>query len=91
MAKTKETLVRTTITIPAPLKKKMSKVNTNRSEVIREMISQRLEEEGDDENRGNAQAEAVILNEKAKREAPKNWNSQSMIKQWRTRERQESS
>lgn len=78
MSKTKGKLVRTTITIPEYLKEKMSHANTNWSEVVREMISQRLEEEGQPN-----MAEAVILNERVKRSAPIGWNSLRVIKQWR--------
>ena len=42
----KNKLVSTTITLPASLKDKMDKTDTNWSEAIREMIAQRLEEEG---------------------------------------------
>ena len=78
MSKVKDKLVRTTITVPASLKEKMSHVDINWSEVVREMISQWLEEEGQPN-----MAEAVILNEKAKRPAPKGWDSLKVIKQWR--------
>lgn len=78
MSKRKEKLVRTTITLPESLKEKMSHTDTNWSEIVREMISQRLEEEGQPD-----MAEAVILNERVKRSAPKNWDSLKVIKQWR--------
>ncbi len=78
MSKRKERLVRTTITVPASLKERMSQVDVNWSETIREMVSQRLEEEGQPD-----MAEAVILNEKVKRAAPKGWSSLEVIKQWR--------
>ena len=80
MLKRKERLVRTTITLPVSLKEKMDQIEANWSEEIREMISQRLEEEG----KANM-AEAVILNERLKRPAPKGWNSLTVIKQWRKR------
>jgi len=73
-------MVRTTITIPSSLREMMSRTNTNWSEVIRETISQRLEEEGQPD-----MAEALILNERVKREAPRNWNSLRVIKKWRRR------
>jgi metal-responsive CopG/Arc/MetJ family transcriptional regulator len=75
-----EKLVRTTITLPAELKEKMNRSGENWSEVIREMIRQRIEEEGQTD-----MAEAIILNEKVKRSAPKNWSSLQVIKQWRRR------
>jgi hypothetical protein len=57
----------------------MNRVEANWSEEIREMISQRIEE-------GEADmAEAVILNDRVKRLAPKDWNSLSVIKRWRRR------
>ena len=80
MPKHKERLVRTTITLPASLKEKMDQMETNWSEEIREMISQRVEEEGKAD-----MAEAVILNERVKRQAPKDWNALTVIKQWRKR------
>ena len=81
MARSKEKLVRTTITLPASLKQQMEKTDTNWSEEIREMISQRLQEE---EGNGDM-AEAVILNERVRRGAPKGWSSTRVIKQWRRR------
>jgi hypothetical protein len=80
MSKRKERLVRTTITLPQSLKEKMSHIEVNWSEEIRQMISERVEEEGKAD-----MAEAVILNEKVKRQAPKNWNSLAAIKEWRKR------
>lgn len=80
MPKGKERLVRTTITLPESLKEEMEKTDANWSEVIREMISQRIEEEGQGD-----MAEAVILNERVKRPAPKGWNALRVIKQWRRR------
>ncbi len=80
MPRTKSKLVRTTITIPASMKEKMSEANTNWSEVVREMISQKLEEESRPD-----MVEAVILNERVRRHAPEGWNSLRMIKQWRRR------
>ena len=80
MSRRKERLVRTTITIPASLKERMSQTKVNWSEVIREMVTQKLEEEGQPD-----MAEAVILNERVKRPAPKGWSSLEVIKQWRKR------
>jgi hypothetical protein len=80
MPRKRSKLVRTTITIPASLKEKMAEANANWSEVVREIISQRLEEESQPD-----MAEAVILNERVKRPAPKGWSSLEMIKQWRRR------
>ena len=78
MSKRKDRLVRTTITLPASLKEKMHQTDTNWSEAIREMISQRIEEEG-----GTDMAEAVILNERIRRQAPRGWSAEKVIKQWR--------
>ena len=78
MAKKRERLVRTTITIPLSLKEKMSQTDENWSEVIREILARRLEEEGRTD-----MAEAVILNERVRRPAPKGWSSLQVIKQWR--------
>ena len=75
-----EKLVRTTITLPLSLKEMMNGSEENWSQVIREMIRQRIEEEGDTD-----MAEAIILNERVKRPAPKNWSSLQVIKQWRRR------
>jgi hypothetical protein len=80
MSKRKERLVRTTITLPQSLKEKMTHIEVNWSEEIREMINQRIEEEGSAD-----MVEAVILNEKVKRQAPRDWNSLAVIKQWRKR------
>jgi len=78
MSKRKDRLVRTTITIPSSLKEKMARTDENWSEVIREVLAQRLNEEG-----GADMAEAVILNERVRRPAPKNWSSLQVIKKWR--------
>ena len=80
MSRGKDKLVRTTITLPASLKEKMRRTDTNWSEAIREMIAQRLDEEGQAD-----MAEAVILNERIRRPAPKAWSSLKVIKQWRRR------
>ena len=79
----KEKLVRTTVTIPASLKERMSRANLNWSEVVRETINQRLEEQEGGGMGGPDMAEAVILNERAKRAAPKGWDSLEVIKRWR--------
>ena len=81
MSKKKERLVRTTVTIPASLKEKMSQARTNWSEEIREMISERLEEEEGLPD----MTEGLILNEKVRRPAPDGWRSVDEIKRWRRR------
>jgi predicted DNA-binding protein len=78
--KHKEKLTRTTITLPESLKERMSRTGTNWSEFVREAISHRLQEEGQPN-----MAEAIILNERVRRTAPKGWNSLSEIKRWRRR------
>jgi len=78
MAKSREKLVRTTITLPESLKLRMDQTRVNWSQEIREMISERVEEGGEPD-----MAEAVILNERVKRTAPKGWNSSDVIKKWR--------
>ena len=78
MSKRKERLVRTTITIPASLKEKMSQADVNWSEAIREMVTERLEDEGQPD-----MTEAVILNERVRRPAPGGWSSLQVIKEWR--------
>jgi|GEM_PF-1503659 hypothetical protein len=78
MRKSKTKMVRTTITIPASLKEKMSQINANWSEVVREVISQKLQEESQPD-----MAEAVILNERVRRPAPEGWSSLAAIKEWR--------
>jgi hypothetical protein len=80
MSRRKERLVRTTITLPLSLKEKMDRTDANWSEVIREMLKQRIEEESESD-----MAEAVILNERVRRPAPKDWSSLQVIKQWRRR------
>ncbi len=78
MSRKRERLVRTTITLPSSLKEKMARTDENWSEVIRGVLVQRLEEEGESDV-----AEAVILNERVRRPAPKDWSSLQVIKQWR--------
>jgi hypothetical protein len=80
MARSNDKLVRTTITLPLSLKEKMARMHVNWSEELRQMIFQRLEEEGQPN-----MAEAVILNEQVRRNAPENWNSLEVIKHWRKR------
>ena len=81
MARKRDRLVRTTITLPASLKEKMSEAGVNWSEEIREMISQRLEEDDGLPD----MTEALLLNERVRRPAPKGWSSLEEIKRWRKR------
>jgi hypothetical protein len=71
-------LARTSITIPLSLKKKMEQSGENWSQLIREMIAKRIEEDS-----GADMTEAVILNEKIRRPAPKGFSSLRVIKAWR--------
>ena len=80
MSKRREKLVRTTIAIPLSLKEKMSQADENWSQVIREVLIQRFEEEGEAD-----MAEAVILNERIRQPARKDWSNLEAIKQWRRR------
>ena len=66
--------------MPASLKEKMDRIETNWNKEIRELISERIEEEDDWD-----MAEAVVLNERVRRRAPEGWNALSVIKQWRRR------
>ena len=77
MARKRQRLVRTTISLPASMKEAMSKIDTNWSEEIREMVRQRLEEEQPNST------EAVIVNERLRRKAPEGWSSVEEIKKWR--------
>ena len=78
MSRGRGKLVRTTITLPASLKARMSATDTNWSEEIREMIEERLGDEGVPDV-----AEALILNERVRKKAPTGWSSLAEIKKWR--------
>lgn len=80
MSKRKDRMTRTTITLPASLKARMSRAGLNWSEEIREMVSQRLDEEGEAD-----MTAAVILNEKVRKRAREGWSSLDVIKLWRRR------
>ena len=70
-----------TIRIDPEVKKRMKKYSyINWSEVVRRAILERLNEE----ERRNI-AEALLINEKLRRKAPKGWNSTEVIKGWRRR------
>lgn len=73
-----EELVRTTITLPKRLKHKMASSKTNWSQLIREFIALRMEEEAEPNT-----VEAVLLNERIRRPAPEGWSSMKVIKEWR--------
>jgi len=56
----------------------MDRIETNWSEGIREMTSERIEEEDGGDM-------AVVLNERVRHRAPEGWKALSVIKQWRRR------
>jgi len=70
-----------TVRIDPEIKKRMKKFSyINWSEVVRRAILEKLEEE---EKRSIA--EALLINEKLRRKAPKGWDSTEVIKAWRER------
>jgi Arc/MetJ-type ribon-helix-helix transcriptional regulator len=71
---------RTSISLPEDLKRKMDATDVNWSAYLREAITERLKWE---EERNVA--EAVLLNEKLRRKAPKGWDSAEAIREWRSR------
>jgi len=60
----------------------MDAAGVNWSAYLREVILQRVKQE-DERNI----AEAVLLNEKLRRKAPKGWDSTRVIRYWRNRRR----
>jgi hypothetical protein len=78
MASSREKMVRTTVTIPLALKKKIAENNVNLSKLVRDFLANTI----DDEESTNM-TEAVLLNEKVRRSAPKGWDSTRVIKEWR--------
>lgn len=67
------------VRVSPELKKWMSRYkHINWSEVVRQAIIAKLREE---EERNLA--EAVLINERLRREAPKEWDSTRVIKEWR--------
>ncbi len=70
-----------TIRIDPEIKKRMKKYSyINWSEVVRRAILEKLNEE----ERKNI-AEALLINERLRRKAPKGWDSTEVIKSWRRR------
>jgi Arc/MetJ-type ribon-helix-helix transcriptional regulator len=68
-----------TIRIDPEIKKRMRRYSyINWSEVVRRAILEKLEEE----EKKNV-AEALLINEKLRRKAPKGWNSVEVIRRWR--------
>ena len=72
-------ITRTSVTIPRWLKEEMDRVDINWSAVVREAIKRRLEYEHEKDV-----VEAVLLNERLKRKAPKGWDSAKVIRFWRS-------
>jgi hypothetical protein len=69
------------VRVDEKLKHEMEKLKSiNWSEVIRETVERKIKEEG-----GMNVAEAVLLNERLRKKAPKGWDSTSVIKAWRER------
>jgi len=68
-----------TVRISPEIKKLMRKYKyINWSEVVREAILNKIREE-EEKNL----AEALLINERLRRNAPKNWDSTEVIKKWR--------
>lgn len=70
-----------TVRINERVKEEMGRhSHINWSEVMREAIVKRLKDE-----RGRDLAEAVLINERLRRKAPKGWDSTQVIREWRRR------
>jgi hypothetical protein len=70
------------ISLPAGLKKQMDASGVNWSAYLRDVISQRIKQEGE-----RNVAEAVLLNEKLRRRAPRGWDSTRVVREWREKRR----
>ncbi len=75
-----ETLVRTSITLPRSLKKRMEEVDVNWSAVFRDFVRKRLERESETDL-----VKAILINERLRRKAPEGWDSARVIREWRRR------
>jgi len=73
-------MTRTSISVPEDLKREMDATDVNWSAYLRDAISERLKWETE-----RNVAEAVLLNEKLRRKAPKGWDSSKVIREWRDR------
>ena len=61
------------------LKREMKKLrHVNWSEIIRQAIVKKINEE-----KSRNLAKAVLLNEKVRKEAPKNWDTTKILRYWR--------
>lgn len=68
-----------TVKVDEELREHMRRLkHVNWSEVIRESIRRKIEEE-----KGRNIAEAVLINERLRREAPEGWDSAKVIRDWR--------
>ena len=68
-----------TVRVDPEVKRRMRRLSyVNWSEVVREAILRRLEEE---ERR--RMAEALLINERLRRRAPEGWSSVEVIRRWR--------
>ncbi|MEM2507114.1 MAG: hypothetical protein QXF61_08755 [Nitrososphaeria archaeon] len=68
-----------TVKVDEELRERMKKLkHVNWSEIIRESIRKKIEEEN-----GRNIAEAVLLNERLRKAAPKGWDSAKVIREWR--------
>ena len=75
-----EDTVRTSLSLPAWMKREMEKVDINWSAVLREAMGKRLAAEGERDR-----IEAVLINERLLRKAPEGWDSTGVIRDWRRR------
>jgi predicted DNA-binding protein len=67
------------VKVDEELRERMKKLkHVNWSEIIRESIRKKIEEEN-----GRNIAEAVLLNERLRKEAPEGWDSAKVIREWR--------
>ena len=77
-----EKMARTSISLPGRLKHQMDAAGVNWSAYLREVIAQRIKQEGE-----RNVAEALLLNEELRRDAPKGWESGRVVREWRDRRR----
>jgi Arc/MetJ-type ribon-helix-helix transcriptional regulator len=67
-----------TVKVDEELRERMKRLRyVNWSEVIRESIRKKIEEED-----GRNIAEAVLLNERLRKAAPEGWDSAKLIREW---------
>jgi len=73
-----EKMVRTSLTVPAWMKREMDRVDTNWSAVMRDAIRRQLAARNERDG-----VEAVLINERLRRKAPEGWDSTEAIRAWR--------